>query len=266
MSGARVARVDLGTLGLGATLLTLTVWSWHAVLQQSHDSMSGMIGMTPGVAEGTTFVLEWGVMMAAMMLPSAAPMILLYRTVRRRLASDGERAIPAWLFGATYVVIWALTGVPVYAGYVAATTLTMCCAWFSRATPYMVSAVLVAAGLYQLTPLKRVCLAQCESPLSFLMSRWRSGYGATLALAVQHVLFCIGCCWALMVILVVAGMMGIWWVTAIALVVFAEKVLPRGQRLGRAIGVMLIALGMAVGATSGLLSHLRQERGAPASH
>jgi predicted metal-binding membrane protein len=257
VSETRVARVDLGTLGLGATLLTLTVWSWHAVLQQSHDSMSGMIGMTPGVVEGTTFVLEWGVMMAAMMLPSAAPMILLYRTVRRRLSADGERAIPASLFGATYAGIWTLSGIPVYAGYVGTDALTGCCAWSSRAAPYVVAGVLVAGGLYQFTSLKRACLAQCESPLSFLMTRWRSGYGATFGLATRHALYCIGCCWALMLILVVAGTMGIWWVTAIAVVVFAEKVMPRGSRIAAGVGVVLVGLGVVVACRPEVLAGLR---------
>lgn len=257
MSDARVARVDLGTIGLGATLLTLTVWSWYAVLQQSHGSMSGMVGMTPGVAEGATFVLQWGVMMAAMMLPSAAPMIMLYRTVRRRLASDGERAIPAWAFAAVYVGIWTLSGIPVYAGYVATTALTMCCAWFARAAPYGVAIVLVGAGVYQLTSFKRACLAQCESPLTFLMTRWRSGLFATFGLGVKHAMYCIGCCWALMVILVVAGMMGIWWVTGIAVVVFAEKVGAGGQRVAGWVGVMLVLFGIAVAGWPEILTQLR---------
>jgi predicted metal-binding membrane protein len=257
VSDARAARVDVGAFALGASLLALAAWSWYVVLQRSQDAMAGMTGMTPGVAEGTTFVLEWGVMMVAMMLPSAAPMIMLYGTVRRRLSADGERAIPAWAFAATYVVVWTLTGVPVYAGYVATTALTICCAWFSRAAAYLVSAVLVAAGLYQLTSLKRACLTQCESPLSFLMTRWRSGHAATFLLAVKHALYCIGCCWALMLILVAAGTMGIWWVTAIALVVFAEKVLPRGQRVATGVGVALVALGLVVAALPGMLVRLR---------
>jgi predicted metal-binding membrane protein len=256
VSDARGARADLGAIGLGATLLTLTMWSWYAVLQ-SHNPMSGMVGMTPGVAEGATFVLQWGVMRAAMMLPSAAPMILLYGTVRRRLASEGERAIPAWAFAATYVGVWTLSGTPVYAGYVAMTSLTMCCAWFGRVAPYGVAAVLIGAGLYQLTSFKGACLAQCESPLTYLMTRWKSGYGATLALATRHALYCVGCCWALMVILVVAGMMGIWWVTGIAVVVFAEKVVPGGRRVAAGVGVMLIVLGGAVLGWPELLGQLR---------
>lgn len=263
MSDARAARADLGTLGVGAALLALTSWSWYAVVQRSHDSMSGMAGMagmtgmTPGAVEAATFVLEWGVMMAAMMLPSAAPMIMLYGTVRRRLSADGERAIPGWLFGATYVGFWTLSGIPVYAGYVGASKLRMCCAWFTGAAPYLVAAVLVAAGLYQLTSLKRACLAQCESPLSFLMTRWRTGYRATFALATRHALYCIGCCWALMVILVVAGMMGIWWVTGIAVVVFAEKILPAGRRVATGVGFALIALGLVVAGVPDLLGRIR---------
>jgi predicted metal-binding membrane protein len=249
--------VDLASLGLGATLLTVTGWSWHAVVQESHDSMSGMIGMTPGLAEGAAFMLAWGVMMAAMMLPSAAPMILLYRTVRSRLSADGERAIPAWAFGAIYAGIWTLSGIPVYGGYIAASTLTMCCAWFARAVPYAVAGVLAAAGVYQLTALKRACLTQCESPLAFLMTRWRSGYRATVRLATKHAMYCVGCCWALMVILVAAGLMGIWWVTGIAIVVFAEKVLPGGRRIATGVGVLLVALGVAVAVRPGVLAALR---------
>jgi len=175
----------------------------------------------------------------------------------RRLSADGERAIPGWLFGATYVGFWTLSGIPVYAGYVGASKLTMCCAWFTGAAPYLVAAVLVAAGLYQLTSLKRACLAQCESPLSFLMTRWRTGYRATFALATRHALYCIGCCWALMVILVVAGMMGIWWVTGIAVVVFAEKILPAGRRVATGVGFALIALGLVVAGVPDLLGRIR---------
>jgi predicted metal-binding membrane protein len=257
VSDVRAWRLDVSTLALGATLFTVTAWSWYAVLAQSQHSMTGMTGMTPSAAEGTTFVLQWGIMMAAMMLPSAAPMILLYQTVRRRLANDGEPAIPAWLFGASYLALWTLSGIPVYAGYVAASTLTMCCVWFTRVAPYAVAGALISAGAYQLTSFKRACLAQCESPLSFLMTRWRGGYGATLTLATKHALYCIGCCWALMLILVVAGMMGIWWVTGIAAAVFAEKVLPGGRRIATVVGVVLVAMGVAVIWRPALVAALR---------
>jgi len=234
------------TAVLGAALIAVSATAWLLVLRTgSSMSMAGS-GASPSVAEGAAFTAQWGVMMAAMMLPSAAPMILLYRTVSRRLSADGDSSIPVALFAAVYLFLWLLFGVPVYGAYVALSSLAARWRPFDAAMPYAVAAVLVAGGVFQLTEAKRVCLRYCEAPLGFLMQRWHSGYAATLRLAVEHASYCIGCCWALMVILVAAGAMSISWVLAIAIVVFAEKVLPRGWRTARLVGVSLIALGLAV--------------------
>ena len=144
-----------------------------------------------------------------------------------------------------------------YGGYVAMSSLAARWPAFGAAMPYAVAAVLVGAGAYQLTDAKRVCLRHCEAPLGFLMRRWRSGYAATLRLALEHAGYCIGCCWALMAILVVAGAMSITWVLAIAVVVFAEKVLPHGWRTARFVGVSLLALGVAVAVHPALAVALR---------
>lgn len=239
-------RVDAGTLALGASLTGVTIWSWWLVWRQSRSMDSMMMGMSPSLRDAAAFIAAWGVMMTAMMLPSAAPGILLYRTVRRRLAPAGERAIPASIYAATYLAVWTLLGVPVYGGYVASSRLAMCCRSFATFVPYGVASVLIAAGLYQFTRAKLACLAHCESPLSYFMSRWRGGYRATLALATRHSLYCVGCCWALMLVLVAAGAMGIWWVTGIAVIVFTEKLLPNGTRTARATGVLLVASGVAI--------------------
>jgi len=234
------------TVVLGAALIAVAATAWLLVLRAgSSMSMMGP-GASPSVAEGAAFTAQWGVMMAAMMLPSAAPMILLYRTVSKRLSAERNPSIPVALFAAVYLFLWLLLGAPVYGAYVAVSSLAARWRPFDAAMPYAVAAVLVAGGVYQLTEAKRVCLRHCEAPLGFLMRRWRSGYAATLRLAVEHATYCIGCCWALMVILVAAGAMSISWVLAIAIVVFAEKVLPRGWRTARLVGVSLIALGLAV--------------------
>ena len=182
--------------------------------------------------------------MAAMMLPSAAPMILLYRGASRRGAAAGESVIPAEAFALTYVTAWLLTGVPVYAASVAVEQLAASSATFAAAVPYAIAGSLIAAGAYQLSPAKHACLRECESPVNFLMRRWKRGNAATLRLAATHAAYCIGCCWALMVVLVAAGAMSLPWVLAIALVVFAEKVLPAGGRTARIVGVMLILGGV----------------------
>lgn len=232
-------------IALGALLLGVTVLAWVGVVR-SADAMR-MPEMEPlSVAAMLAFTLEWGVMMTAMMLPSAAPMMLLYARSSRGRRVSGERMIPPWTFAATYLVLWLSTGVPVYVGWVAVGNLAAHSPTFASAVPYAIAATLFAAGLYQLSPAKLACLRQCEAPADFLVRRWRSGYGGSLRLAAAHAAYCIGCCWALMVILVAGGAMSLPWVLAITLVVFAEKVLPGGERTAKIAGVILIAAALAV--------------------
>lgn len=242
---------------LAFLLFVATAFAWHGVVRadaamdMSHGpavfSLAGMVA----------FTAQWGVMMAAMMLPSAAPMILLYRGASRRGVGAGERVIAAEAFALTYVIAWLLTGVPVYAASVAVEQIAARTAAFAAAIPYAIAATLLAAGVYQLTPAKRACLRQCVAPVDFLMRRWRAGYGSSLRLAATHAAYCIGCCWALMVVLVAAGAMSLRWVLAIALVVFAEKVLPGGGRTARVVGVALIAAALAVAVRPELTGALR---------
>jgi predicted metal-binding membrane protein len=241
---------------LAVLLFAVTAAAWLGVLAADDGmQMHGAMGLS--LAAALTFTLQWGVMMAAMMLPSAAPMILLYAGARRRSAAAGGRAIPAELFAATYLAVWMLTGIPVYAGYVAAGRLAAASPVFDEAVPYMIAATLLAAGIYQLTPAKHACLRACESPVDFLMRRWRGGYLATFGLAASHAAYCVGCCWALMVVLVVAGAMSLPWVLLIALVTFAEKVLPAGGRTARIVGAGLIATAIAMVVRPELASVMR---------
>ncbi len=262
-TGARTAWSPLlsgpATLALGTALAVVTVLAWVATIRGASAMTMAMPGMSPSLSEGAAFTVQWGVMMAAMMLPSAAPMILLYRTVATRLSTSGERSIPAAVFAAVYLVLWLATGIPVYAGYLAAGAASRAWPWFAATSPYLVAAIIAAAGVYQLTAAKRACLRKCESPLGFLMERWRGGYGPTLRLAAVHTGFCIGCCWGLMLILVAAGAMSLPWVGAIALVVFVEKVLPRGGRTARLVGVALLALAAAVALRPELARQMRGE-------
>ncbi|HEX2208986.1 MAG TPA: DUF2182 domain-containing protein, partial [Longimicrobium sp.] len=257
------APVDRVALAGGAALLAVAAAAWVAVLRGADGMSMHGPSAAPSLRDGLLFTWMWGVMMAAMMLPSAAPMILLYRTVSRRLATTGERVIPAWLFGGVYLCVWMLLGVPVYAGYVAAARLAERSAAFGALAPYLVAFSLAAAGAYQLTAAKRVCLKHCESPLGLLMRRWRSGYAATLRLALAHAGYCVGCCWGLMLVLVVAGSMSVPWVLVIALAVAAEKMLPRGLRTARLLGAALLVLATAVALRPELAGTLRPGSSAP---
>jgi predicted metal-binding membrane protein len=239
-------RLDRASALTGAVLAVVALLAWLGVVGQagsmSGDGIADPMG-APALAGAGAFVVAWAVMMAAMMLPSATPMIALYGAIHRGNAATGQAGVPTALFALTYLVVWAALGVPVYLLGIAAG------AFFGMdgvAPAYGVALALVAAGAFQLTPLKTVCLRACRSPLGFLMGHWRAGTAGTLRLGLAHALYCVGCCWALMAVLVAAGAMGLAWVILIALAVFAEKLLPRGELTARVIGVGLIALGATV--------------------
>jgi predicted metal-binding membrane protein len=254
-----------GSLLPASALLGVAAAAWVVMLGSSRTMEMSMPGAAASAAQAAGFTLAWGVMMTAMMLPSAAPMFLLYRTVSRRLSASGDRVAPTWAFAGVYLLIWSLLGLPVYAGYVGTAVLRARWEGFQVAAPYAVALVLIGAGLYQLTALKHACLRHCESPLGFLMRRWRSGYRSTLRLAARHAAYCVGCCWALMIVLVAAGAMSLGSVVIITLVVVVEKTVPGGRRAATAFGVALIALGVAVAARPDLERILRGEHGPPAA-
>ena len=245
-------------IALSALLFAVTAFAWLSVIQSATAMPMPMPQMEPlSGAALLAFTLEWGVMMTAMMLPSAAPMVLLYGMSSRRSRSSNERVIPAEAFAMTYIVLWLLTGVPVYLAWVGIGAISARSVTFAAAMPYAVAGTLFAAGVYQLSPAKHACLRQCQAPADFLVRRYRAGYMASLRLAATHAAYCIGCCWALMLILVVAGAMSLPWVLAIALIVFAEKVLPGGERTARITGVILLVAALAVAVRPELAAVLR---------
>lgn len=193
-----------------------------------------------------TFVM-WAVMMVAMMLPGAAPTILLYATVSRRQRERGGRGGSMALFTAGYVLAW--TGFSV-----AATGLQwglhdagLATPGGMRVSPLLGGALLVAAGVYQWTPLKHACLEHCRSPLDFVLTRWRKGTRGALAMGLEHGTFCLGCCWVLMLLLFAGGVMNLLWVAAIAAFVLLEKTVPFGRPVAAVTGAILILAGAYVG-------------------
>lgn len=175
------------------------------------------------------FLVGWTVMMTAMMLPSVAPLLLLHRRARRGTT----------LLAGGYLLVWAATGV---AAYAAARFVDL------GGRSGVAAVILIAAGLYQLTPLKIVCLRRCRNPRDFLMQRWHGGRLGVMRLGLEHGVYCVGCCWVLMVVLVLAGAMSLAWAAVIAVIVFAEKVLPRGEIISRVLAGGLVAFGLATAA------------------
>ena len=215
----RGLRPDRPTLLTVVALVAIAVLAWASVITEAArmDGMamagSGMdmpVDRGPGSAVSTlVFLGAWGVMMAAMMLPSATPMIALYGVVYRNLGHTGQAGVPTALFALVYLIVWLAFGIPVYLASLAVEAVAGANATFAGLLPYALGIVLLGAGAYQFSSLKQVCLRVCRSPVAFLIGRWRSGHLGTLRLGVEHAAYCVGCCWALMAVLVAAGAMGL---------------------------------------------------------
>jgi predicted metal-binding membrane protein len=189
--------------------------------------------------------------MTAMMLPSAFPMIALYGAMQRGAVAASTKGVPQAVFTLVYLGLWAASGLPVYF------THTLLAGLAGSTLVYTIAVILVAAGVYQLSPLKQVCLRVCRSPLGFLLGHWRAGRRGSLALGWSHALYCLGCCWALMLVLVAAGAMGLPWVLLITAVVAAEKLMWGGEWIARIAGSALVLLGVMVALRPDLVTALR---------
>jgi predicted metal-binding membrane protein len=188
----------------------------------------------------------WWMMMIAMMVPSASAMVLLFTAIKRKQAASASPSVQAWIFLAGYLLIWAgfsLVAALAQWGLERAGLLDMAMA---NTSATFGGIILLAAGLYQFTPVKSVCLRYCQSPVLFLSRYWRPGASGALRMGLQHGGYCLGCCWLLMVLLFVAGVMNLVWIVGIAVYVACEKLLPLGQRLSRTAGVALIVSGTIV--------------------
>jgi|SRR5579875_62899 len=228
--------------GMGMSALDMTTLALFP--HRMSDSMAGM--QMPGVS-WLTAVVMWWTMMIAMMTPSAAPLLLLYgRVLRQRIAQPDPAYAPPMMLGAGYLAVWlgfsiaaaSLQFTIVNAGLLGATRLQSRSAALS-------AAVLIAAGVYQLTPFKYACLARCRGPVDFLTRHWRRGRWGAFAMGARHGAWCVGCCWMLMALLFVGGVMNLAWIALLTLLVAAEKIAPAGVLVSRIAGAMLIAWGVA---------------------
>jgi predicted metal-binding membrane protein len=197
-----------------------------------------------GTSEVFLTWVMWAVMMVAMMTPSAAPMILTFATINRRRRAQQGPFVPTTVFALGYLLVWsgfsALATVAQWGLHTAALLSPM----IVITSPLVGGLLLIAAGLFQWTPLKSTCLMQCRSPLGFLMTEWREGAWGALVMGFRHGSYCVGCCWVLMALLFVAGVMNLLWVAAIAALILVEKVLPRGELVGRVAGGVLLLAGL----------------------
>ena len=238
-------------------LLALAALGWGLVIWQAgNDSSMSMsmsmrgegemgLDLTMGLA-APLFLATWVAMMVAMMFPAAAPMILLFDRVERGKREAGRSYVPTVYFVGAYLAIWTVFGVLAFALAGGVERLAVDADWITGHWARIGGVLLIAAGLYQLTPLKDVCLSKCQSPMSFLMTSWRDGKVGAVQMGLLHGGYCVGCCWLLFVILLPLGVMNVAAMIVIALLVFGEKTLPVGHRLARVAALVLVVYGIVV--------------------
>jgi predicted metal-binding membrane protein len=251
-------RRDRLVVAAGLALVVPMAWVWTlAGVGVPMPSGGGGMAMTDAVAAAATnpgpgsppraalAFLMWWAMMAAMMLPSAAPLVLLATAVHRRKGRDGRPDLMAALLTAGYLAAWGAFSLAAAFVQRALEVGGLASPGAQAAAGPAVAAILLqAAGLYQLTPLKQACLRRCRSPRAFLAVHWQPAAAGAFRLGLAHGAYCVGCCWFLMALLFVGGAMDPFWIGAIALYLLAEKLAPRGDLLSRASGLLLAASGI----------------------
>lgn len=227
-------------------LLLVACWWWIVVMSRDmYGTMTGAAAWMMRTDAGAAYLgllwAMWAVMMAAMMLPSAAPLLLLYtRAARVRRTSAGTTA-PILALATGYLLVWAFFSVAATALQAALARYDVLSPMMEPAEPIAAPALLYVAGIYQLTPLKHACLRVCRSPLAFLMGNWRPGSLGALTMGVRHGTYCLGCCWALMLLLFAGGIMNLAVIGALTAWVMVEKLLPFGERGAYLSGLLLMA-------------------------
>jgi predicted metal-binding membrane protein len=190
--------------------------------------------------------LMWLIMMVAMMLPSAAPVVLLFAAIVRKRQAPPRPQAAAAAFVAGYLAVWGSFSLGAAVAQWAFEMSRLLTPMMQSTSAAFDGVLLLAAGAYQLTPLKQACLGRCRQPVAFITRYWRSGTSGAFRMGIAHGIFCLGCCWFLMALLFVGGVMNLYWIAGIATYAMAEKLLPRQRWLSSAAGWALIALGAAI--------------------
>jgi predicted metal-binding membrane protein len=224
--------------------VTAIAWLYLLTARQHMDmAMGDMPGMAMPFAAPWVFAMWW-VMMLGMMLPGAAPMILTFGTLQRRKRQRNETRVPIVLFVTGYLLVWGAFSLAATAAQWTLQRYALLSPALAMEDSVVGGALFILAGVYQFTPLKHACLSHCRSPFAFLLNHWRDGRAGALRMGADHGLYCLGCCWLLMVLLFAAGVMNLLWVAALAALVFAEKLLPAGVRIERIGGGAMMLFGV----------------------
>ena len=243
-----------------AGLIAITLPAWVYVIDLSFQMRDMMMDTSPSMDMSPTPMMPniqawsvedflfnltmWAVMMVAMMTPSATPMILTFAGLNRRRNPNENTGNKSVSFLAGYLIVWfsfSAIATLIQWGF---HSLGLLSPELISVTPVIGAIILILAGIYQFTPLKYVCLSNCRTPVSFLATEWRDGTSGALIMGLRHGLYCLGCCWTLMLLLLVTGVMNLLWVALIAGYVLVEKVTPAGQKISLAIGLFIFGWGV----------------------
>jgi len=233
-------RLVIASLALVIALAWVYLWQSAAAMEDMTPAMPHTGGVS---AFALTFAM-WGVMMIGMMLPSAAPAILLYATLVRKNAERGSALPAAWIFTGGYVVAWGAFSAVAAAAQTHLEHTMLLTNTMGLASKGLTAGVLAAAGIYQWLPVKDICLRNCRNPLELFTVRWRPGVRGAFRMGLEHGLYCVGCCWMLMLLLFAAGVMNLLWVALIAVFVFVEKLLPGARYTSAIAGLALLGAGL----------------------
>jgi len=244
-------------LTAAAWVLTYSGYQSMGLMMQMGVPMSlGMEGRA-GVASFAVFIGMWLVMMVAMMLPSSYPALLLHRTVYLKRSPDAPGG--TLLFAVSYFLVWAASGTFFYAAYVVIGALRGVVPGSQSIVLRAAGLALIVSGVYQWSHLKFACLKHCQSPMHFISEHWRDGRIGAMRMGARHGFYCLGCCWGLMVILFVMGIMHLGWMAAVGALILIEKIAPRGKWISQAIGAVFVAVGLIVMLFPEALSHLSSQ-------
>ncbi|MFN6462533.1 MAG: DUF2182 domain-containing protein [Nostoc sp. DedVER02] len=235
-------------------LVAISVLAWIYVLKMALGMRNTNMGMEMAMPHMHTWqafdlvmvFVMWTVMMIAMMLPSASPMILTFANMYRKRPNHDNLLVLTSAFLLGYLVVWTGFSALVSLAQLGLHSVALLSPMMVSTSPILGGSLLLFAGIFQLTPLKQACLSYCRSPIGFLMSEWREGIQGALIMGFRHGIFCVGCCWILMLLLFVTGVMNLLWVAIISGFVLIEKLLPLGVWVGRVAGLLLIGLGIRV--------------------
>jgi predicted metal-binding membrane protein len=221
---------------------TYTLWIASEVYGDAHGAFGPHAGRW-GLADLAMVVVMWVVMMTAMMVPSVSSTIVMFGEISRKHGGAAHPVASIWVFVVGYLIAWTVFSVGATGAQWGLKEASLMTSVMEVNSPSIGGAILLSAGVFQFTPLKQACLRHCRSPLAFFMSSWRYGSLGALSMGVRHGIYCVGCCWALMAVMFVGGVMNPLWLTGLALFVLAEKLMPSGARFGQVGGIALIAAG-----------------------